>query len=154
MKTIYYFAISLFLYFTISLSGCGNNPISPTTTGNPPTSQDSLLFEKDSLSLYGPSYNNWQWYIYDTLGRKFKTTFTATTNTDSSKIYFGFVFNHPPYSQDTVLENSFIINNNHIFISKDTMITYLGYGLTLPLNDSFSIGKYVKLTNIKIYKVN
>jgi hypothetical protein len=144
-----YFAISLFLYFT----SCRDDSVS---TGSPPQSQDSLLFERDSLSLWrwgnvGQMYEQFT-YSPDTSIKKVKITFTGETNFDSSKgnqeIY---VYGYPNL---TYIKDGFTaVNQNHIINHEFNTATFLEFNISINATPENFL-RFIRLRNIKIYKVN
>ena len=71
------------------LISCSDNSVNPPNTGNPPQTNDSLLFQKDSLVLRSTGVDSLHFYClgipsFDTC----RIEFTGLTNIDSSKGLF------------------------------------------------------------------
>lgn len=160
---MFFFQLSICItavFFSALLISCKSD----TSTGPPvnsPQTNDSLLFEKDLLmvrAINPPVSSERIIYVHSSLFTKFKLTFKGETNvTDSNNVVIGFaldidtLFPNPSYywqkTSPSDINKTWIIQD-----STSNLFNVLSIGIGLPnLADST---KYVKLENIKFYKVN
>lgn len=141
MKQLIYTILILTLLFI----GCSDNPVNNNSISN-----DSLLFQIDSLSVYydtnNVGYIDTVYFINITDSIKLKTIFTGETNNNSYN-YLGVRFEHPTilfelYGND--------INGSHVFTT-NTFVNhpYIAYALMIP---TVGNNNYIKIKDIKIYK--
>ena len=147
--------------FLILYIGCSDNPVNPTN-GNPPLSGDSLMWSLDSLVVYRNYFSletiyAADGYTVDASIQKIKFTFTGETNFDSSKgiqqiaIYLAWQsFNLYEFNGKTA------INKNHsITLVPQNSQNYFNYTFYTKIFHSYdNTYKYLKLKNVKIYKIN
>jgi len=145
----------------IFLASCGEDNIT-NNGGNPPANNDSLLFSKDSISVYLPTggfgTQEIQWQKSDTGIYPIRITFTAEgyTGGQSSVRY---IISEPldefcnSIQMDSTFQNNqvpFLYNYNYINYTACRMFTvsfkiFAGFG-----NNTYPC--WIKLKNIKIYR--
>lgn len=143
----------------MTILGCNNNPVTPSN-GNPPLTNDSLLFSKDSIVIYLNQYSLTEIYdgtstILDSSINKIKVTFIGETNFDSSKgIQAICAFPYTQYNYYYMLGNN-AINKTHEFTFETTNYSLRTWYFYTRIYESYdSTTKFLKIRNLKIYKID
>lgn len=150
-KPFGYFLIgAVILALIISIFSCGKD--NPVNNGNPPQSNtDSLVYTLDSVSVYGIGE---QTYFFGNgitpivVNDSVKLTFNISSNcgitdTATASIFLGGYFNYAFVIQPNQFNMSLVFN--HLVFSNFSNINYSLYFNSVN-------HKYIKLSNIKIYK--
>lgn len=146
-----------------SLTGCGDNPVTNNNGGPPPVSNDSLLFSKDSISIYLPTGGyGAQEVIYNSIIDTFyniRIEFTASGRggTNGGDVRYRASapideFCNLGYLVDSTRSNATAFSYDYSFISfmpRGTcqVVFYIGAGSGQNVSAC-----WVKLKNIKIYR--
>lgn len=138
-----YIAIFFAIILIVSIfAGCGNDTV-VNSTGTPPVSNDSLVFNIDSLGIYGTGTQDKDTTIpINNMSDSIKLTFTIESNCDSLAFATGEVGNIA-FTISNNFNNSFTYNGK---ISSN----FNGFRVHFVS----SIPKYLRFKNIKLYKIN
>jgi hypothetical protein len=163
MKTIIYFLfwIPAFAGMTMLIS-CSDNSVNPPNNGGPPATNDSLIFQKDSLVLRSTGVSLLETFFRTSYQDSVRIEFTGLTNIDSSKALFTVSILCTP---DTfvVIGNFYSVyetgsaselNKNHNIIYPGTYSNQFCTIFYISINNSFNTEpKYIILKNMKIYRI-
>lgn len=151
MSTLKTVSLSVILVLSIFFASCGDDTIT-NNGGNPPV--ETLVFERDSLSLYGtgPSFGSLSTNAADdTTILKVKLTFTSETDCIASDSAFAEVslddYDTTYYVNDVIRT----FNNTHSY----TVVTngaHLHIGMSLNFNSTDP--RYLRFKNIRVYRID
>ncbi len=163
--SIFHFAVWFpVLIITVLLISCRSDTTTNPSGGNPQTN-DSLMFEKDSLVLRSTGIDSLHFYCLGIPSvDSCRIEFTGLTNIDSTKGIFsvtGMVTNdsilHPPYINVYAFFWSLGItdfNRFHNYYFPGHYFNPIYTLIYLAISNSYSTeSKYIILKNIRIYKV-
>lgn len=139
-----YIAVLLAIIFLISLiAGCGNDTVTGNNNNPPPVNNDSLVFSIDSLGIYGTGTQDKDTTIpINNMSDSIKLTFTVESNCDTLAFATGEVG-----SIAFTISNNF---NNSFSYSGKISSNFNGFRVHFVS----SLPKYLRMKNIKLYKVN
>lgn len=152
-KTIYIFLAFAFSLFTFH---CGDNPVSPPTSGNPPVVQDSLVGSFDSLCVFANPVNavwDTKYLLPDSLV-KFKITFDSETNLADSTGGRLWIEIRTTIGGGILYDWLSPAINKTWVISDSTSIPFGSVAFTTSIFPNNDFTKYVKLKNVKLFKRN